>query len=98
MTRNCQKERIGEVEIRIRDVCGEVVADAERKAEAVESLSREFSQICLPEGTIIEPRLVFDVAVEWASDAADFVGGSLNDSINRFEIFQRVLRKASGIL
>src|SRR5689334_502291 len=79
---NCQEERIREMKIGIGNIRREIVADAKGEAEAIETLSCKFSEICLPEGTIVEPYFVFDVAVEWASDASDFVGRFLENAFD----------------
>src|SRR5437899_6343631 len=46
---HCEQKRIGEMKIGIRDVGREIIADSKSEAEAVETLSRKFSQVCLPE-------------------------------------------------
>src|SRR5690348_382871 len=85
------------MKIGVRNVGREIVADAECEAEAVEPLGREFSKIRIPKRTIIEPRLVLDVAVEGTRDTADFICRSLNNGLDRSKIFERVLRKANAI-
>src|SRR5262249_33655960 len=65
-----REERIGEVEVRIREIGREVVAEAQREVEAVEALLGEHRKVLAPEAAIVEPFLVLDVAREQAHDAA----------------------------
>src|SRR5436190_7251097 len=94
---HCQEKRISEMKIGVGDVGRKIVADAEREAKAIKPLSRKFSQVGLPEGAIVEPGFVLDIAVERASDAADFVGRPLNNAFDGAQIFQRVLGEANAI-
>src|ERR1051326_7400172 len=81
------------MEVGVSDVGCEIVANSEGEAEAVEPLSGEFGQVSMPERSIVEPNFVFNIAVKWAGDAADFVGGFLDDGLDALQIGEWVGRE-----
>src|SRR5206468_5984131 len=61
---NGDEERIGKVEIRVAELPREVVAEAEGEVDAVEAVADQHRQVGRPEGPVMEPALVLDVAGE----------------------------------
>ena len=59
-----------------RDV---IVAQTKGEVEAIEALRRQHRQIFRPELAVIEPRLVFQFALEGAADRAGLAGRLLDD-------------------
>ena len=76
---NGEQERIGEQEIGVGDLAEKVVADAEGQVEAVEALRGQHGEVPRPHLAVVVPGLVFHVAGEQPGDAADGVGGALDN-------------------
>ncbi len=75
---NVEKKGIGKVKVAIGDIGGEIVAQAQREAEAVEALGREHRQVAAPKFLVVKPALVLDVAGKGPPDGTHGVGGSFD--------------------
>ena len=77
---------VGEVEVVASDAAGEVIAEAKGEGEAVEACGGERVEVGGPEGSVVEPGLVFDFGTETTGYAADFVGGGFDAWLGELQL------------
>ena len=85
VARHLQEKRIGEIKIRIANVGGEIVTQAEREVEAIEPFGGQHGEIVAPEFFIAIPGQIFHVAGEQPADAADGIGGAFDYRLLSFQ-------------
>src|SRR5690348_938570 len=90
---NRHQEWIGEVKVCVGDVAREIVSETESQRETIEALPRQHRQVLFPEGAVVEPRLVFHIALKAPADRAYLVGRRFRYSSLDADTLQHIVRR-----